>query len=367
MKKALIVLLLIAVCLSACSCSLFEPKTYTVALITSAAGIADRSASQGVYRGISAYCEENGVSFKEYVPADDSGESVEKQIKDAASHGAELMIFAGERMGAHADYAAKKYTDIDILTVDCEPSSPTPRTHAVTFAVEQAAFLAGYAACSEGFTSLAFIAGERNERSETYFNGFIRGIEQYVAENPLIIPTISCWYTGLTGPDKKLEDTAIELFNSGTQVAFVCGDGLYRSLNYAANVAKKQLIGSGLNQAGFSERYITTAACEYQRAAEEELADYFKNGGWSANKAGKTAILDISTDMVGLPNDFGSYRFKSFAAGAYETFYAKLKYGTLGVTVEKTLPEELHCGIRYYPDGMGEETDAAETSLVQSE
>ncbi len=360
MKKTLIILLLIAVCMSACSCSLFEPKAYTVALITSSAGITDRSASQGVYRGLSAYCEENGISFKEYVPADDSGENIESQIKDAASHGAELMIFAGEKMGAYADYAAKKYADLDILTVDCEPSSPTAHTHAVTFAIEQAAFLAGYAACSEGFVSLAFIAGERNERSETYFNGFIRGIEQFLTENPLIIPEIRCWYTGLTGPDKKLEDTAVEWFNSGTQVIFVCGDGLYRSLNYAANVSKKQLIGAGLSQAGFSERYITTAACEYQRAAEEELADYFKNGGWSAGKAGKTALLDISTDMVGLPNDYGSYRFKRFAAGAYETFYAKLKYGTLGVTVEKTLPEELHCAIQYLPDGMGTEDASAE-------
>ena len=352
MKKYLLAMLLAAVCVLSCACSLFKPKTYTVALITSSAGITDRSACQGVYRAVSAYGEESGVSFKEYVPADDTAESVEKQVSDAVSHGASLLIFAGEKMRQFAESAVKKYPETDILTVDFAVSSPTSHTRGITFSVEQAAFLAGYAAMSEGFRSFGFIAGERNDRNQSYFNGFINGIEYYLTERPDVPPSVKCWYSGQSGANDVVEDVATEWFNGGVQVIFVCGDGLYRSLNYAANVSKKQLIGAGLDQAGFSERYITTAASEYQLAVADELTDYFKNGGFAEGKAGKAEKLGIATDRIGLPNSFGAYRFTKFTSESYEAFYAGLKYGTLGVTASPDLPYDIQCRITYYYDGV---------------
>ena len=352
MKKTLIILLLAAICLSACSCALFRSASYTVALITGPAGVTDRSASQGAFRGISAYCQEHGVSFKEYVASDDSEESVYAQVKAAAKNGAELMIFAGDGMGGYAGRAARDYPSTDILTVDCAPDAPAPNTHSVTFAFEQAAFLAGYAAAAEGYNFLGFIAGERTERNETYFNAFVRGTEYYAEENPSAALVVRAWFCEQTSPSKDLEDAAINWFNNGVQIICVCGDGIYRSLNYAANVSKKPLIGCGLNQAGFSERYITTAACEYQLAVENALADYFKNGGWTEAEAGKTEKLDIKTDMVGLPNDKGSYRFTKFTKDAYETFYAKLKYGTLGIVIDTSFPAETKTGVFIEQDGF---------------
>lgn len=365
MKKALVSLLLAAVCLLTCSCALFKAKTYTVAIITTSAGVTDRSAAQGVYRGVAAYCEANGISYKEYVASADTDESVIAQIKDAAKHGAQLMIFAGDNMGKYADAAAAAYKSTDVLTFDCELSSPTRRTHSVMFAVEQAAFLAGYAVCAEGYTSLGFIAGERSERNESYLNGFVQGMNYY-AEQTGALPIMVTWFTGVRGADKEVEDTALSWFNGGTQIIVVCGDGLYRSLNKAANMMNKNnklLIGTGLNQSGFSERYLTTAACEYQLAAENALEKYFANGGWGDEGAGKTEVLGIKTDMVGLPTDYGSFRFTAFSKDAYETFYAKLKYGTLGVTVTKDMPAALHCGVMPMPDGLkGTETETSEVS-----
>jgi len=351
-KKILLALLIAAACVTCCACSLFKPKTYTVALITSAAGITDRSAAQGAYRAISAYGDLNGVTYKEYVPAEDTSESVGKQVSDAVSHGASLLVFAGEKMLPFARDAAKEYPETDILTVDFALPSQTQHTRAITFAVEQAAFLAGYAAMAEGFRSFGFIAGERNDRSQTYFNGFVNGIEYYLAERPDVPPSIKCWYSGQTGANDVLEDVATDWFNSGVQVIFVCGDGLYRSLNYAANVSKKQLIGSGLDQAGFSERYITTAASEYQLAVTDELTGYFKNGGFPEGKAGKEERLGIATDMIGLPNGYGAYRFTKFSAESYEAFYAGLKYNTLGVTASADLPDEVQSSITFYNDGI---------------
>ena len=371
MKKALVFLLLAAVCLGTCSCALFRSKTYTVAIITTSAGVTDRAAAQGVYRGIAAYCDANGISYKEYVASADTPESVNAQIKDAAKHGARLMIFAGDNMGEYADAAAGSYKNTDILTFDCELSSPTRRTHSIMFSVEQAAFLAGYAVCAEGYTSLGFIAGERSERNESYYHGFVQGMNYY-AEQTGALPIMVSWFTGVREADKEIEDTALSWFSGGTQIIVVCGDGLYRSLNRAANMMNKdeksgRLVGTGLDQSGFSERYLTTAACEYQLAAENALENYFKNGGWGDEGAGKTELLGIKTDMVGLPDGYGAFRFVKFSKDAYETFYAKLKYGTLGVTVTKEMPSGLHCGIMPLPDGLKESETDTETSETPDE
>ncbi len=351
MKKALVCLLLAAVCFAACSCALIRSSSYTVAIITGPAGVSDRSAAQGVYRGLNAYCESHGVSLKEYTASADTTESVAAQIKDAAKHGAKLMVFAGENMGAYADIAAEEYS-FDVLTFDCETQEKNMRTHSVLFSVEQAAFMAGYAAAAEGYTSLGFVGGKRTPKTVTYFNAFVRGADWYAAENGATDITLRCWFSDQSAPSKELEDAALSIFNGGVQIICVCGDGIYRSLNYAANVAKKPLIGCGLNQAGFSERYITTAASEYQLAAENALESYFKSGGWDAQHAGVTQVLDIHTDMVGLPNDFGSYRLKNFTKDSYETFYARIKYGTLGIDISATYP--LHTGITVtvMPDGL---------------
>ncbi len=357
MKKALICLLLLAVCFSACSCSLFRSATYTVAVITGPAGVTDRSAAQGVYRGVNAYCQAHGVSFKEYVAADNSEESLYEQVKAAAKNGAKLMIFAGENMGECANEAAHSYRSTDILTVDCETENKTSHTYAIKFAIEQAAFMAGYAAAGEGYTKIGFLAGKRTESSETYLNAFVRGVEFYAFEHPGDPRNIRIWFSDQDSPSKELEDAAITWFNGGIEVICVCGDGIYRSLNYAANISKKPLIGCGLTQAGFSERYITTAASEYQLAVENTLADYFENGGWDESKAGKAVTLDVKTDMVGLPNDIGSYRFKKFSKDSYETLYARIKYGTLGFDIGTDFPANTVSNIIIQADGFAAQSE----------
>ena len=358
-KRIVLLLLCASLCLELCSCGLiFKKSTYEVALITGASGILNHSAAQGTYEGIAAYCDANGVTYKEYTPETNDEKEIASLVDSAVSSGASLVVFAGLYLSDDAEKAVKKYPDVDFLLVDCKVDSPTNRVHTVSFRDEQAGFIAGYASFIEGYRSYGFIAGEKNEINEKYLSGYVQGIRYAASIFKQQVPKIRCWYTGSLLASDEIKKTASEWYGDGVEIIVVCGEGIYKSVSLAANIMKGKMLGCELDQAGISELFLTSAVKDVSGVVEKTLSAYFKAGKWTKDYAGKTVSYGIESDAVGIPTSFGAFRFRSFTTNAYETFLARFKSGSLGVSVSEKLPLSEEATVEYHEEGLSETSDA---------
>lgn len=368
MKRIILLLLAALLCLELCSCSLiFKKSTYTVALITGASGILNHNAAQGAYEGISAYCDANGVTYKEYTPQTNDDAEISSLVDDAVSSGASLVVFAGPYLSDDAEKAIKKYPDTYFLLVDCEVDSPTDHVHTITFREEQAGFIAGYAAFIDGYRSYGFIAGEKNEISEKYLSGYVQGIQYAASIFKQQVPKLKCWYTDSLLPADEIKKTASEWYGDGVEIIIVCGEGIYKSVSLAANIMKGKMLGCELDQAGISELFLTSAVKDLSGVVEKTLASYIKAKKWTKDYAGKTAVYGIENDAVSIPTSYGAFRFKTFSVNAYETFYARFKSGSLGVEVSEKLPPSCETLIEYHDEGLSEVSEQSAVNTGNSE
>ena len=98
--------------------------------------------------------------------------------------GAALVVCRGETMAQALFNIQNNYPGVHYLLFDGEPhnSSYTNYTtesnvHCVLFQEEQAGFLAGYAAVTDGYTQLGFIGAEEIPGVVRYVTGFLQGAE----------------------------------------------------------------------------------------------------------------------------------------------------------------------------------------------
>jgi basic membrane protein A len=56
------------------------------------------------------------------------------------------------------------------------------------------------------------------------------------------------------------------------------------------------------------------------------------NGKWSADYAGKTAVLGAADDCVGLPTAEGSWRLSTFTVDEYNALFEKVKSGEITIS-----------------------------------
>ncbi len=368
MKRLLLSILGVILCVELCSCGfIFKKSTYTVALITGMSGIQNHGAAQGSYEGISAYCDANGISYKEYTPETNDAEEISSLVDNAVSSGASLVVFAGIYMGDDAEKAISKYPETDFLLVDCKVASPTDRVFTISFREDEAGFIAGYASFIEGCRSYGFIAGEKNEISERYLSGYVQGIQYAASIFKLQVPKIRCWFTGTLLPSDEIKKVATEWYGDGVDAIIVCGEGIYKSISLAANIMKGKMLGCELDQAGISELFLTSAKKDISGVVEKVLEDYFKSEKWTKDYAGKTKVYGLDVDAVGLPTSYGSFRFKNIVLDSYESFYARLKSGTLGVNITEEIPLFYESMIEYHEEGLSETSEESSASSEESE
>lgn len=364
MKRIVCLVVALGLCLGLTSCFITE-KTYTVALITGKAGITDRSSSNGAYKGISAYCNEKGVTFKHYTPVDDTTEEYLKQVEKAVSKGAKLVVISGFYLKEAAEKAIKTYEDVDFLLVDCYADVKGENVHRIVFREEQAGFLAGYGAVIDGNTSLGFIGGIDNEINQKYFTGFIQGAEYAAVELGIAEILVNYWITESLAASEGIKKMANDWYGDGIKVIMVSGEGIQTSVTSAANNMKGKAIGFDLDQGGYSERYLTSATKALDTVCYNTLESYFKNNGWDYAKAGKTLTYGIETDSIGLPTNKGSFRFTKWTVDEYETLYARMKSGKISVYPPASAPQPIACKITYFENGIPEEESSAEESGSQ--
>ncbi|MBR0444089.1 MAG: BMP family ABC transporter substrate-binding protein [Clostridia bacterium] len=354
MKKIIAVLMALAMVLAVVACAkpaaapaASEPAAsgMKVALVTDVGNIDDKSFNQGAWEGVVAFCEGKGLKQGEgydyYRPSEDSTEARVETINTAIANGANVIVCPGYLFEDAIYTVQGSNPKVQFLLLDGEPHAAdysvyetTSNTHNILYQEEQAGFFAGYAAVKDGYKKLGFLGGMAVPAVVRYGYGFVQGANA-AAEEMNIADQVSLkyWYCGGFAPSDDIKIKMAGWFTDGTEVVFSCGGGIYLSAVAAATEANGKVIGVDVDQSGESECIITSAMKGLSNSVILALEDLWANNGvWSADYAGKTAVLGAADDCVGLPTAEGSWRLSTFTVDEYNALFAKVKDGSVAVS-----------------------------------
>lgn len=387
-KKALILLILLAVCLILCgsiylnirnsknnssSLSIFpvasdhiDMTDYyhdykevggAVALITDKSSIADKGFNEDAYKGIRIYAQAAGISYSFYSAKSDTEAAYLNAVNTAIKNNAGLIVCAGSHFSKAVGAVQDSHPDIDFLLLDSVPSDESgneapiaENVHCITYHEEQAGYLAGYMATLEGFTSLGFIGGEELPSVTRYGYGFLQGIDDAADAFGLDEEiNVKYWYSGTFNPDKEIEDTASEWYASGTEVIFVCGGNIYESVLAAAEEYDSRLIGVDVDQSSISDRFLTSAMKGVQNSVILALDEYHAAGGiWPKELAGKSEAYGTNDACIELPVSKEAWRFQNITVEDYLNIYTLMKQEKLSVSDDISVMPDVDIHVDYW-------------------
>ena len=311
---------------------------YELALITDVGTIDDKSFNQGTWEGLEKYAKDNNLTHKYYKPTEKSDEACLNAIDLAVKGGAKVIATPGFLFEYPNMEAQTKYPDVSFILVDAEPKDKDGNVQiednvmSIMYAEEQAGYLAGYAAVTEGYKNLGFMGGIAVPAVIRYGYGFIQGADAAAKDMGLKAGDIKMKYTYVGNFDASPENNAkaAAWYNEGTECIFACGGGVGNSVMKAAETADKVMIGVDVDQSVESETVITSAMKNLGDSIYGALEDYYND----SFQGGKTVTLDASQDGVKLPME--TSKFKVFTQEKYDELYAQLKDGTIKVGNDQT-------------------------------
>lgn len=324
-KKWLIIVCVIAM-LMMCGCqnsSVDEPERQAqVVLITDYGTVDDNSFNQAAWEGIKMYAEETGISYDYYSPEDTDNDSIMKQFKRGVKNGAKLFVCPGSMLEVPVYLAQKKYDDQSYILIDGAPHNEDntetlirENVSVITFAEEEAGFLAGYAAVRDGYKGLGFIGGMPIEPVIRYGYGFVQGAD-YAAIEMGVNVHIRYTYANTFSDDSAVEDLAGAWYDDDTEVIFACGGALGKSVIRAAENHEGKVIGVDVDESSESETVITSAMKDVKSAVYNEVKAYFEG----TFAGGSETKMTAKTDGICLPME--TSRFKKFDAASYDSVYS---------------------------------------------
>jgi basic membrane protein A len=169
------------------------PADFQVAQVTDLGGIDDKSFNATAYKGIEQAMQELGVQGK-YLESQQQSDYA-RNIQQLLDEDTDLIVTVGFLFGVDTANAAKANPNTNFAIVDysypdcfpgseegntCGSSTELPNVLGLTFATDQAAFLAGYAAAASSQTGKVATFGGLNIPSVTDFmRGFEAGVHHY--------------------------------------------------------------------------------------------------------------------------------------------------------------------------------------------
>ncbi len=228
MKKLYFVfatLLVVSMVLSACGGGGAPAETkFKAAQVTDMGGINDKSFNQTSYKGIEDAVAELGVEGK-YLESQQQADYA-KNIQQLLGEKTDLIITVGFLLGVDTALSAKanpdqKFAIVDYAYPDCWPgaaegkdcgsTTEIPNVLGLTFATDQASFLAGYAAAATTKTGkVATFGGINIPTVSIFMKGFEAGVKYYNAQKGTNVEVLG-WDTAadegsFTGNFESLDD-----------------------------------------------------------------------------------------------------------------------------------------------------------------
>lgn len=330
-KKAAALFLSLMLCLLA-GCAKPAPQSYDFAMITDIGTIDDKAFNQGAWEGVLRFAAEAGATYAYFQPGEASIVSYLEMIEQAVEQGAKLIVTPGYMFEVPIYIAQFTYPDITFILVDGVPqaesgvhSSIEKNVVSITFAEEEAGFLAGYAAVKDGFTRLGFIGGMSVPAVVRFGYGYIQGAEYAAGELGLGegAITLRYHYTGNFSPTPEAQALAASWYHEGTEVIFACGGAVGQSVMAAAESAGAWVIGVDIDQHDQSETVITSAMKGLTHSV------YYCMQAYALDKfpGGQHLVMGAASEGVSLAMQ--TARFRSFSEADYAAIYQKLAAGSI--------------------------------------
>ena len=225
--------------------------------------------------------------------------------------------------------AMKKYKKADFILIDGVPHDEENKetligdnVSSVSFAEEQAGFLAGYSAVRDGYRGLGFVGGMPIDPVIRFGYGFVQGAD-YAAIEMGVSVHIRYTYTNTFSEDSLIEDLAGAWFDDDTQVIFACGGTIGKSVIRAAETHGGKVIGVDVDQSSESETVITSAMKNVRSAVYSGVRSYFEG----TFAGGVETQMTAKEDGVSLPMD--TSRFEKFDTASYDAVYSHLVDGMI--------------------------------------
>lgn len=336
MKRKIISLLLcLSVVMSLCGCEKQEEaeekeeKQAEVVLITDYGTINDGSYNQGAWKGVQAYYEETGVSCNYLQPEDTDKDNLLKVIRKAVDNGARIIICTGYLFEEAVYEAQTKYPDVSFVFIDGKPHNEdysdetiAPNVMCISFAEEQAGFLAGYAAVREGYTGLGFMGGKPMDSVIRYGYGFVQGAD-YAAIEMGVNVHVRYIYTDTFSEDPIVEKMAKAWYEDSTEVIFACGGEMGRSVMRAAESVNGKVIGVDVDQSSESETVITSATKCLETAVYGSVKTFYE-GNFIGGE-----LINLPAVLNGICLPMQTSRFQTFDDASYWRLYSHLVDGMI--------------------------------------
>ncbi len=317
------------------SASYPDDKPVDVVLITDYGTIDDNSFNQMAWEGITAYAEQAGISYDYYKPDGPDKDSIMAQFKRGISNGATLFVCPGNILEVPVYIASEKYDDASFILVDGIPHNEDnseekigDNVSSVTFAEEEAGFLAGYAAVRDGYKGLGFAGGIPVDPVIRFGYGFVQGAD-YAAIEMGVNVHIRYTYTDTFEDDPSVEEMAAAWFDDDTEVIFACGGSIDKSIIRAAENHDGKVIGVDVDESGYSETVVTSAMKDVKTAVYNGVSSYYAG----TFPGGRETNLTCATGGICLPLD--TSRFVKFDRESYDTIFSHLCDGII-VPYKKT-------------------------------
>ncbi len=308
-------------------------STTDIAFVTDVGNIDDQSFNQYTWAGVQQFCADNGLTANYYKPSEDSDAARVEQMDNAVKDGAKVVVMAGYLFAAALEEAQAKYPDVSFLALDVSTgdlASPAKNTALITYKEEQAGYLAGYAAVTDGYKELGFLGGMAVPAVIRYGYGFVQGAEQAAKDTGASDVHIKYWYSGSFVATDDIKAKMDSWYSEGTEVVFACGGSICNSCLAAAQANNGKMIGVDVDQSNLDPCVITSAMKALSNSVIVTLTDA-KANDWKFSDAyaGKETTLGAAEDCVGLPME--SSVFTTFNQEQYDKLFASLVDGSLVV------------------------------------
>ncbi len=280
-------------------------STTDIAFVTDVGNIDDGSFNQYTWAGVQQFCADNSLNANYYKPSEDSDAARVEQMDNAIKDGAKVVVMAGYLFAASLEEAQAKYPDVSFLALDISTgdlAAPAKNTALITYKEEQAGYLAGYAAVTDGYKELGFLGGMAVPAVVRYGYGFVQGAEQAAKDTGASDVHIKYWYSGSFVATDDIKAKMDSWYSEGTEVVFACGGSICNSCLAAAQANNGKMIGVDVDQSGMDPCVITSAMKALSNSVIRTLSDA-KDNDWkfSDTYAGKETTLGAAEDCVGLP------------------------------------------------------------------
>ena len=334
---------------------------YKVAMITDYDDITDQSFNQTTYEACKAFAEANGVDFQYFKPAGDNTADRVAMIEKAVDEGFNVIVMPGYAFGGAIVETAPMFEDVKFIALDVsagdlgEGFEMPANLYCAVYQEELCGYMAGYAAVKMGYKNLGFLGGMAVPAVVRYGYGFVQGVDAAAAEMGLTDVKVNYVYGGQFFGDADITAKMDTWYQSGTEVVFACGGGIYTSAVDAAKKVGAKVIGVDVDQAGVIASYAagddadeaTVAACRELTVTSamkglypttyDTLNDVINNGNWDTY-SGKIATLglvsgdDPEANYVQIPMGDGTQWSDSFTQDDYKAMVKAMFDGELTVS-----------------------------------